>query len=120
MDACVVSATRAERVAYRTDNFFSQKPYAPALLLFVITTVLVTAGGLSHWVSTGREGSPYSSMWRAWRFVTDGGDYDDEMAPRAVGVVLVLSGMLFFALLVGIIGEAIQQKLLLRLVWPQV
>lgn len=50
-------------------------------------------------------------MWLAWRFVTDGGDYDEGAAARVVGVVLVLSGMLFFALLVGLIGDSIQSKL---------
>jgi hypothetical protein len=39
-------------------------------------------------------------MWLAWRFVTDGGEYDEASAPRVVGVVLVLSGMFFLALLV--------------------
>ena len=31
--------------------------------------------------------------------------------PRVVGLVLVLSGMLFFALLVGLIGESIEAKI---------
>jgi hypothetical protein len=50
-------------------------------------------------------------MWEAWRFVTDGGDYDEGIVARLVGLVLVLSGMLFFALLIGLIGESIQTKL---------
>ena len=46
----------------------------------------------------------------AWRFVTDGGEYHEDAAPRVVGVLLVLSGMLFFALLVGLIGEFIEKS----------
>ena len=35
----------------------------------------------------------------------------EGVAPRLVGVCLVLSGMLFFALLVGLIGESIEAKI---------
>ena len=104
-------STRAERIAYQVDNFFSTKAYAPAALLCAITVVLVLVGGVSLWVATDMEKSLLSTMWMAWRFVTDGGDYDETVGARLVGVVLVLSGMLFFALLVGLIGETIEQKL---------
>ena len=99
-----------ERLAYRVDNFFSTKAYAPAALLCVITLILVVVGGLALWLATD-DSTLLSMMWLAWRFVTDGGDYDEQAAPRVVGVVLVLSGMLFFALLVGLIGESIQSRL---------
>ena len=104
-------STFAERLAYRIDNFFSTKAYAPAALLLVITIFLVVAGGVSLWLTDDDDSALASRMWMAWRFVTDGGDYDEEVAPRVVGVVLVLSGMLFFALLVGLIGESIQSRL---------
>ena len=105
------SATASERFAYRVDTFFS-RPNAKALLLLMITLVLVVTGGAAHWLAAAQEeGSLLSSMWAAWRFITDGGDYDDDLAPRVVGVVLVLSGMLFFALLVGLIGESIESRL---------
>ena len=79
----------------------------------LITVILVVLGGSLLWLAGGKD-EPYSmggAMWDAWRFVTDGGDYEDEILPRMVGVVLVLSGMLFFALLVGLIGESIEEKL---------
>jgi hypothetical protein len=104
-------ATKYERVMYVLDEAFATNPYASSILLLAITAALVFVGGLSHWFALGCDGSPLASMWSAWRFVTDGGDYDEGVAPRAVGVVLVLSGMLFFALLVGLIGETIESKL---------
>ena len=81
--------------------------------MLLITVGLVVLGGVSLWVAGGKD-EPYSvwsAMWDAWRFVTDGGDYEEEILPRIVGVLLVLSGMLFFALLVGLIGESIEEKL---------
>lgn len=104
-------ATYLERLAYTSDNFFSTNRAASALLLFAVTVALVVAGGVAHWAAHGGEKSLLSSMWSAWRHVTDGGDYDDDVAPRVVGVVLVLSGMLFFALLVGLIGESIESRI---------
>ena len=108
-------ATRGEWIAYRIDNFFSTKSYASSALLLLVTVLLVVVGGMALWLAGGKEeGEPFSvwaAMWLAWRFVTDGGDYEDEVLPRMVGVVLVLSGMLFFALLVGLIGETIEEKL---------
>ena len=108
-------ATRWERLAYKIDNFFSTKSYASAALMLLVTVILVVFGGVLLWLAGGQnENEPaslLSSMWLAWRFVTDGGDYEEEVLPRMVGVVLVLSGMLFFALLVGLIGESIEEKL---------
>lgn len=101
-----------EHLHYHVDNFFSQSPYAKGLLLLVITALLVMVGGFMLWISgAGEDASLFSSMWSAWRFVTDGGEYDEGVGPRLVGLVLVLSGMLFFALLVGLIGESIQEKI---------
>ena len=47
-------STVGERIAYRVDNFFSTKAYAPAALLFAITLVLVGAGGLALWAAMVR------------------------------------------------------------------
>ena len=52
-----------------------------------------------------------SSMWLAWRFVTDGGDYEEEVLPRMVVWCCALGHAPFFALLVGLIGESIEEKL---------
>lgn len=100
-----------ETLIYKLDLFFTESPYASGILLCAITATLVVVGGLALWIAEGCAGSPLSSMWTAWRFVTDGGEYDDGALPRAVGIVLVLSGMLFFALLVGLIGESIEAKI---------
>lgn len=107
--------SRWEILAYRMDNFFSTSPYAPGLLLLAITAALVILGGLGLWLALCAEGkcaaTPLGAMWEAWRFVTDGGEYHDGLVARLVGVCLVLSGMLFFALLVGLIGESIEAKI---------
>ena len=107
----LLSEERLDRLFYLSDNFFATNPYSSGLLLCAITLTLVFLGGLLLWLATGFEASLASSMWSAWRFVTDGGEYGDEPAARIVGLVLVLSGMLFFALLIGLIGESIQVKL---------
>eukprot|EP00900_Chrysochromulina_parva_P022177 jgi/Chrpa1/4593/Chrysochromulina_OHIO_Genome00004775-RA len=105
-------ASRRELLEYQLDNFFSSSPYASGLLLCVITACLVLGGGLGLWTAAGYNESLLSSMWTAWRFISDGeGEYGDSIASTVVGVVLVLSGMLFFALLVGLIGESIEAKI---------
>jgi hypothetical protein len=43
--------------------------------------------------------------------LADGGDYDEGIMMRGVEVLLTLSGMLFFALLLGLITDTIESKL---------
>jgi hypothetical protein len=105
-------ASRRELLEYQLDNFFSSSPYASGLLLCIITACLVLGGGLGLWTAAGYNEPLLSSMWTAWRFISVGeGEYGDSIASTVVGVVLVLSGMLFFALLVGLIGESIEAKI---------
>ena len=107
-----IGASASELIAYRIDNFFSTRTYAKFALLAGVTIALVGVGGGALWLAKGRhDASLLGSLWLAWRFVTDGGEYDEETGPRVVGLVLVLAGMLFFALLVGLIGDSIESRL---------
>ena len=106
----LLSPSARENIAYRVDNFFSTKSYAKAMLLAAITAALVTVGGIALWLAKDT-GSVLSSLWLAWRFVSDGGEYEEGVAARLVGLVLVLAGMLFFALLIGLIGNSIESRL---------
>ena len=76
------ASSTTERFAYRVDNFFSTKAYAPAALLCVITLILVVVGGLALWLATD-DSTLLSMMWLAWRFLTDGAAAAPRPGPGA-------------------------------------
>ena len=66
-------------------------------------------GGVAHWAATGCTARLTSGA--AWRFALTAATMMRASPSRSWRVVLVLSGMLFFALLVGLIGESIEAKI---------
>ncbi|KNC56240.1 DMI1 protein [Thecamonas trahens ATCC 50062] len=98
--------------AYRLDYFFATFPSSKYLLLAVVTAVLIVVGGLLYYVAAW-DRSLSEALWMSWVMVADPGTHAEEngLGPRAVGVALTLGGMLFFALLVGLIGDGIAQKM---------
>ena len=98
-------------VKYEADNFFATNPFSQVILLVIITVVMIAIGGIGL-LGVDDQESLGGSLWAAWTFVADPGTHAGEVpfGRRSVGVVLSLGGMLFFALLVGIISETIAEK----------
>ncbi|KAF5185250.1 Ion channel like [Thalictrum thalictroides] len=99
-----------KRIAYRVDVFFSVYPYAKLLALLLATILLIGFGGLAlHSVS---DGSLSEAFWLSWTFVADSGNHADSIGigPRVVSVSISSGGMLIFAMMLGLVSDAISEK----------
>eukprot|EP00850_Spirogloea_muscicola_P019126 SM000184S03759 [mRNA] locus=s184:66278:77806:- [translate_table: standard] len=86
-----------------------------AVILLVITAALTVVGGVAYRRAASESGEAVNtpaSMWAAWTFVADAGTHagEDTVPKRVVAVPLTLAGMLFFALLVGLMSDAVSGK----------
>lgn len=66
----------------------------------------------------GADSDDYSTIseaaWTSWTYVVDPGaqaDAPSELVPRTVSLIVTIGGLLVFALLIGIVGESIGEKL---------
>ncbi|XP_058091286.1 ion channel POLLUX-like isoform X2 [Magnolia sinica] len=99
-----------KRIAYRVDVFFSVYPYAKLLALLFATILLIGFGGLALY-AVG-DGSISEALWLSWTFVADSGNHADRVGtgPRIVSVSISSGGMLIFAMMLGLVSDAISEK----------
>ncbi|XP_072999748.1 probable ion channel POLLUX isoform X2 [Typha latifolia] len=99
-----------KRIAYRVDVFFSVHPYAKLLALLMATKLLIGFGGLALYAVSS--GSFYEALWLSWTFVADSGNHADQvgLGPRIVSVSISSGGMLIFAMMLGLVSDAISEK----------
>ncbi|KAG9443975.1 hypothetical protein H6P81_015315 [Aristolochia fimbriata] len=99
-----------KRVAYRVDVFFSVYPYAKLLALLCATVLLIGLGGLALFAVS--DSSLCEALWLSWTFVADSGNHADQigMGPRIVSVSISSGGMLIFAMMLGLVSDAISEK----------
>ncbi|XP_068663689.1 ion channel DMI1-like isoform X2 [Aristolochia californica] len=99
-----------KRVAYRVDVFFSVYPYAKLLALLCATILLIGLGGLALYAVS--DSSLSEALWLSWTFVADSGNHADQvgMGPRIVSVSITSGGMLIFAMMLGLVSDAISEK----------
>ncbi|KAF6147870.1 hypothetical protein GIB67_014450 [Kingdonia uniflora] len=99
-----------KRIAYRVDVFFSGYPYAKLLALLFATILLIGLGGLAMY-SVG-DGSLSEALWLSWTFIADSGNHADRVGtwPRVVSVSISSGGMLIFAMMLGLVSDAISEK----------
>lgn len=102
-------------VDYRLDYFFSTNEWAKVILLFGLSYVLVVFGaGLLVIGDSDDYDTISEAAWTSWTYVVDPGaqaDAPSELIPRAVSLFVTLGGLLVFALLIGIVGESIGEKI---------
>ncbi|MCO5549909.1 hypothetical protein L7F22_003384 [Adiantum nelumboides] len=100
----------SKRVAYLVDVLFSTHPYAKAIALLFATLLLIGFGGCSLYVVGDEDLS--DALWRSWTYVADSGNHADSvgMGPRIVSVSISIGGMLIFALMLGLVSDAISEK----------
>lgn len=99
-----------KRIAYTVDVCFSVYPYAKLLALLFATMFLIGFGGLALYaVNTN---SFAEALWLAWTFVADSGNHADTegIGPRIVSVSISSGGMLIFAMMLGLVSDAISEK----------
>ncbi|XP_077248803.1 ion channel protein isoform X2 [Tasmannia lanceolata] len=99
-----------KRIAYRVDVFFSVYPYAKLLALLFATILLICFGGLA--LFSVSDGSLSEALWLSWTFVADSGNHADRVdtGPRIVSVSISSGGMLIFAMMLGLVSDAISEK----------
>uniref|UniRef100_A0A3Q7IE59 RCK N-terminal domain-containing protein n=1 Tax=Solanum lycopersicum TaxID=4081 RepID=A0A3Q7IE59_SOLLC len=99
-----------KRIAYVVDVCFSVYPYAKLLALLFSTLFLIVYGGLALY-AVG-DGSFIEAIWLSWSFVADSGNHADMVGagPRIVSVLISSGGMLIFAMMLGLVSDAISEK----------
>ncbi|KAK4337826.1 hypothetical protein RND71_042313 [Anisodus tanguticus] len=99
-----------KRIAYMVDVCFSVYPYAKLLALLFATLFLIGYGGLALY-AVG-DGSITEAIWLSWSFVADSGNHADMVGagPRIVSVLISSGGMLIFAMMLGLVSDAISEK----------
>ncbi|XP_047055562.1 probable ion channel POLLUX [Lolium rigidum] len=99
-----------KRIAYKVDVFFSGHPYAKLLALLLATVILIASGGIALFAVSGS--GFLEALWLSWTFVADSGNHADQvgLGPRIVSVSISSGGMLVFATMLGLVSDAISEK----------
>ncbi|XP_065870476.1 probable ion channel SYM8 [Euphorbia lathyris] len=99
-----------KRIAYMVDVFFSSYPYAKLLALLFATLFLIGFGGLALYAVS--DASFPEALWLSWTFIADSGNHADRVGvgPRIVSVSISSGGMLIFAMMLGLVSDAISAK----------
>ncbi|TYH81783.1 hypothetical protein ES332_D02G009200v1 [Gossypium tomentosum] len=108
---CSEKVSLNKQLEYRVDVLLSVHPYAKALALLVATLMLICLGGLALFGVT--DDSLADCLWLSWTYVADSGNHGNSegMGPRLVSVSISFGGMLIFAMMLGLVSEAISEKL---------
>lgn len=99
-----------KQIAYRVDVFLSVYPYAKPLVLLVATLLLIFLGGLALFGVTTEDLA--HCLWLSWTYVADSGNHatSQGIGPRLVAVSISFGGMLIFAMMLGLVSDAISEK----------
>ncbi|KAF9618671.1 hypothetical protein IFM89_002366 [Coptis chinensis] len=99
-----------KQLAYRVDAFLSVHPYAKPLALLFATLLLICLGGLALFGVT--DDSLADCLWLSWTYVADSGNHasSEGIGPRLVSVSISFGGMLIFAMMLGLVSDAISEK----------
>ena len=104
--------SRMERITYRLDNIFANRPEAKYYVLISLTGGLVFIGAYIYTL-VANDGAETigSALWIAWKAVISGDDAPDESRiARLVTTGMVLCGMVLTATLFGLIDESMGNK----------
>lgn len=109
-DSIAEEVSLNKQLAYRVDLFLSVHPYAKPLALLVATLLLICLGGVALFGVT--DDSLADCLWLSWTFVADSGNHanSEGIGPRLVSVSISFGGMLIFAMMLGLVSDAISEK----------
>ncbi|KAK9904600.1 hypothetical protein M0R45_000564 [Rubus argutus] len=99
-----------KQLAYRVDLFLSVHPYSKPLALLVATLLLICLGGLA--LFGVKDDSLAECLWLSWTYVASSGNHADseKIGERLVSVSISFGGMLIFAMMLGLVSDAISEK----------
>ncbi|KAJ7520576.1 hypothetical protein O6H91_19G011200 [Diphasiastrum complanatum] len=100
----------SKRIAYRLDVLFSTHAFVKPIALLLATMLLIMFGGIA--LFSVSDDSLWDALWQAWTYVADSGNHADSagLGPRVVAVCISLGGLLIFALMLGLVSDAISEK----------
>ncbi|GMY32828.1 ion channel CASTOR-like isoform X2 [Fagus crenata] len=100
-----------KQLAYQVDVFLSVHPYAKPLALLVATLLLIFLGGLALYGVT--DGGLAECLWLSWTYIADSGNHagSEGIGWKLVSVSISFGGMLIFAMMLGLVSDAISEKL---------
>ncbi|XP_023737980.1 ion channel CASTOR isoform X2 [Lactuca sativa] len=103
-------ASLNKQLAYKVDVFLSVRPYSKPLALLVATLLLIGVGGLALFGVT--DDCLADCLWLSWTYVADSGNHanSEGLGPRLVSVSISFGGMLIFAMMLGLVTDAISEK----------
>eukprot|EP00586_Coscinodiscus_wailesii_P022876 CAMPEP_0172499366 /NCGR_PEP_ID=MMETSP1066-20121228/126348_1 /TAXON_ID=671091 /ORGANISM="Coscinodiscus wailesii, Strain CCMP2513" /LENGTH=736 /DNA_ID=CAMNT_0013273075 /DNA_START=251 /DNA_END=2461 /DNA_ORIENTATION=- len=106
----LITFTWEEQFSYRLDYYLSSSQWAKPSLLLSGTFILIFIGAASLSLVAGHSIS--GATWLAWTYVADPGTHADAEGAlvRFVSFMITIGGMLVFALMIGIISDAIGEK----------
>ncbi|XP_034924677.1 ion channel CASTOR isoform X2 [Populus alba] len=109
-DSVSEEALLNKQLAYRVDIFLSVHPYAKPLALLVATLLVICLGGLALFGVT--DDNLADCLWLSWTFIADSGNHanTEGIGPRLVSVSISFGGMLIFAMMLGLVSDAISEK----------
>ncbi|KAI3992484.1 hypothetical protein MKX01_022575 [Papaver californicum] len=100
-----------KQLEYHVDVFLSVHPYTKPLALLIATLLLIFIGGFALFGVT--EDGFADCLWLSWTYVVSSGNHADSkgIGPRLVSVSISFGGMLIFAMMLGLVSDAISEKL---------
>ncbi|CAL9150913.1 probable ion channel CASTOR [Musa acuminata AAA Group] len=100
----------SKQLAYRVDVFLSVYPYAKPLVLLLATLLLIGLGGLSLYGVT--DDTLVDCLWLSWTYIADSGNHANSVGfgPKLVSLSISFGGMLIFAMMLGLVSDAISEK----------
>ncbi|KAK1295406.1 putative ion channel CASTOR [Acorus calamus] len=109
-DNALEEVSLSKRLAYQIDVFFSVRPYAKPLALLLATLLLIFLGGLALFGVT--DDSLADCLWLSWTYVADSGNHASSVGfgSKLVSVSISFGGMLIFAMMLGLVSDAISEK----------
>ncbi|XP_042374246.1 probable ion channel CASTOR isoform X1 [Zingiber officinale] len=99
-----------KQLAYRVDVFLSVHPFAKPLVLLLATFLLIGLGGLALYGVT--EDTLADCLWLSWTYIADSGNHANSIGfgPKLVSLSISFGGMLIFAMMLGLVSDAISEK----------
>jgi len=109
--------SRKQAFIYMMESWLAQRK-AQYITLVMVGLIQILLGGLIwmavHEPSSEEEQHPFlEGIWAAWTMMADPGTHSDVTLPkqRVVGSLIAVGGIVFFAALIGVVVDAIRNKM---------
>jgi ion channel POLLUX/CASTOR len=100
-----------KHIHYKLDNLQASSAWGSYLPLIIVSLLALLISSLFLlWVTEGDWGS---NLWTSWTYLADPGTHVEVAGhgERMVAVLTTMAGMIFFALLVGLVSEQVGEQL---------